>query len=440
MKSKLKRELQQFLEQERISLNSGIVNYITYQLADIKVNKEQLKQGFSFDHEETMEKIAFSIAAGLDFSQIKKILNFFKIPEDKYLHGKPILLNDDAIIEYFIFNFKNRFQALKENSPAIIAQYKALSAPLLETNAKNILKKHLDEVKLMIMASYSDTSLTDTIKNLISFISTLSGRIHDLESFPHLYVDILNSKQEINHFLQLREMNGNQKLCAQLIMLLDSIALFERYHRNESILSNTGLHKEFKEFLIPYRINPEKCDLLGHIILSLADVKIHTANLFRLAPGEDRARLVITFRNINAEHINKIIEWMHHLGDETAFAVDEKTSLSACSVAKKQEYPLDKNEHEAQTTKLYEKCSIEVDGKFFYTCVYPQIKENIAQMTTQYQLSSYQEASKEDFKVTSETARVSEHSMFEKNPNSSSQFNTFNKKSSRTCMCTLLKN
>lgn len=81
MKSKLKRELQQFLEQERISLNSGIVNYITYQLADIKVNKEQLKQGFSFDHEETMEKIAFSIAAGLDFSQIKKYSTSLKFPK-----------------------------------------------------------------------------------------------------------------------------------------------------------------------------------------------------------------------------------------------------------------------------------------------------------------------------------------------------------------------
>lgn len=56
MKSKLKRELQQFLEQERISLNSGIVNYITYKLADINVNAEQLNQGFSFDNEETTDK------------------------------------------------------------------------------------------------------------------------------------------------------------------------------------------------------------------------------------------------------------------------------------------------------------------------------------------------------------------------------------------------
>ncbi|KTD63175.1 hypothetical protein Lsan_1445 [Legionella santicrucis] len=440
MKSMLKRELQQFLEQERISLNSGIVNYITYQLADIKVNKEQLSQGFSFDNEETMEKITFSIATGLDFSQIKKILNFFKIPEEKYLHGKPISPNDDTMMEYFIFYFKNRFQTLKEAEPEIIAQYKALSAPLLETNAKNILKKHLDEVKLIIMANYPNTSLTATIKSVISFISTLSGRIHDLESFPHLYVDILNSKQEINHFLQLREINGNPKLYAQLIMLLDSIALFERYHRNESVLSNSVLHKEFKEFLIPYRINPEKCDLLGHIILSLADVKIHTANLFRLAPGEDRARLLITFKNINEEYSNKIINWMHHLGDETAFAVDGKTSPGPYSVAQNQEYSLYKNEYETQKTKLYERCSIEVDGKFFYTCVYPKIKENIVQMAAQQQLSSYQETSKEDFKSTTETARLSEHSMFEKSPDSSNQFNTFNKKSSRTCICTLLKN
>lgn len=446
MKSKLKRELQQFLEQERISLNSGIVNYITYQLADIKANAEQLDQGFSFDNEETTdrEKITFSIATGLDFSQIKKILNFFKIPEEKYLHGKAILINDETLIEYFIFHFKNRFQVLKETSPEIIAQYKALSAPLLEANAKNILEKHLDEIKLMIMANYLNTPLTPTIKNFISFISTLSGHIHDLESFPHLYVDILDSKKEINHFMQLREINANQKLYAQLIMLLDSISLFERYHRNESVLSNAGLHKEFKEFLIPYRINPEKCDLLGHIILSLADVKTHTANLFRLAPEEDHARLVITFKNITEENINKIVEFMHHLGDETAFVVDGPASFStvsdSCFVFKNQEYPLYKSENEVQATKLYEKRSIEVDGKFFYSCVYPKIKENIAQMAAQQQLSSYQEASKEDFKSIAETARVSEHSMFEKPQNSANQFETFNKKSSRTCICSLLKN
>ncbi|KTD11998.1 hypothetical protein Lgra_1456 [Legionella gratiana] len=411
MKSKLRRELQQFLEQERISLNSGIVNYITYQLADIKVNEEQLSQGFTFEHEETMdkEKITFSIATGLDFSQIKKILNFFKIPEEKYLHGKPLLLNDDAIVEYFIFYFKNYFQTLKENSSEIIAQYKARSAPLLETNAKNMLKKQIEEVKLMIMADYPHTLLTETLKNLISFISTLSGRIHDLDSFPHFYVDILKSKQEINHFLQLKEISGNQKLCAQLIMMLESIALFERYHRNESVLSNTLLHKEFKEFLIPYRINPEKCDVLAHMVLSIADVQIHSENLFRLVVGEDRARLVITFRDINEENINKIIACMHHLGDETAFQVDGKQS-------------------------------IEVDGTFFYTCVFSKIKEKITQMAAQHQLNSYQETSKEDFKSTTETTRVSEYSMFEKHPNSPNQFNTFNKKSARTCICTLLKN
>ncbi|ARB92920.1 hypothetical protein [Legionella longbeachae] len=446
MTSKLKRELQQFLEQERISIHSGIVNYMTYQLADIKVNEEQLYQGFTLDNEETMdkEKVTFSIATGLDFSQIKKILNFFKIPEEKYLHGKPILINDDTMIEYFLFNFKNRFQTLKETSPEIIAQYKALSAPLLEANAKNILKKNLDEVKFMIMANYPGTSFTQTIKNLISFISTLSGRILDLENFPHLYVDVLKSKQEINHFLQLPEINGKPKLYAQLIMLLDSIALFECYHRNESVLSNIGLHKEFKEFLIPYRINPEKCDLLGHVILSLANVKIHTANLSRLTPGEDRARLVITFKNISEENVSKIVACMHRLGDGTAFVMDGRTPSSTVSdpylVLRNQEYPLYKNENEEQTTKLYEKCSIEVDGNFFHTCVYPKIKENIAQLAAQQQLGNYQETSKEDFKFTVETARVSEHSMFEKYPNSASQFDTPNKKSSRTCICSLLKN
>ena len=100
---------------------------------------------------------------------------------------------------------------------------------------------------------------------------------------------------------------------------------------------------------------------------------------------------------------------MHHLGDETAFQVAGKHS-------------------------------IEVDGKFFYTCVFPKIKENITQMATQNQLNSYQETSKEDFKSTTETTRISEYSMFEKHPNSPSQFNTFNKKSSRTCICTMLKN
>ncbi|KTD54887.1 hypothetical protein Lsai_2479 [Legionella sainthelensi] len=446
MKSKLKRELQQFLEQERISLNSGIVNYITYQLADINVNAEQLNQGFSFDNEETTdrEKITFSIATGLDFSQIKKILNFFKIPEEKYLHGKPISINDETLIEHFIFYFKNRFQALKETSPQIIARYKALSAPLLEAKAKNILEKHLDEVKLIIMANYLNTPLTLTIKNFISFISTLSGRIHDLESFPHLYVDIVDSKKEINRFMQVQEINENQKLYAQLIMLLDSISLFEHYHRNESVLSNTGLHKEFKEFLIPYRITPEKCDLLGNVILSLADVKIHTANLLQLAPGEDHARLVITFKNINEENINKIVLCMHHLGDETAFIVDGQSSFSTvsdpCFVFKNQEYPLYKSGNEAQATKLDEKRSIEVDGKFFYNCVYPKIKENIAQMATQKQLSSYQETSKEDFKPIAETARVSEYSIFEKFQNTANQVETLNKKSSRTCICSLLKN
>lgn len=418
MKSKLRRELQQFLEQERISFNSGIVNYITYQLADIKVTEEQLNQGFSFEKEETIEeKISFSIATGLDFSQIKKILHFFKIPEEKYQHGKPILLNNDHIFAYFIFHFKNCFQNLKETSPEIIAQYKALSAPILEENAKSKLKKHLEEVKRMIMTHYQNTPLTNTIKDLIGFISILSGRLYDLENFPHLYGDIINSNREINHFLQQKEICSNKELSAQLIMMLESVTLFTRYHRNESILSNIVLHKEFKEFLIPHRINPEKCNLLGHMMLSLADVNVPSEILLHLAIGNDRARIVMTYKNISQENINKIIENMRHLGDETAFEL----------ITKKQ------NEHEE--TNPYH--CIEVDGQFFHRCVLPRIKENITQMALQHQLSSYQEASKEDFPSPRETTRVSEYSIFEKF-SSSGQLDTFNKKSSRSCICTML--
>jgi hypothetical protein len=445
MKSKLHRELQEFLGQEKISIDSGIVNYITYQLAGIKASEEQLREGFSFENEETFDKenINFSIASKLNYEQIKNLLLFFNISSEKYLYGSPIVLNDRYIFGYFIIEFKKHFQSMKEDCPEIFAKYKAISASILETKAKNTLAKCIDDAKKIILFAHPTVQLTHTIKSLIDFISRISGHMQALDVFPHFYEDILNSTDEIKKFLQLSEIKEHAELAAQLNMILKGINLFASYQRDESILKNVMIHNEFKAFLIPYRITPSKCDLLGHVILFLTEARMLSKSYCCLSAGEDASRLVITFGDINQENTNIIINYMRQLGDDTAIEGDGRKYIGTTSnpnlVSPVVKYPMNTRDN-GITVKQYETRNIEVDGKFFYTSVFPKIKDRVSKMAEQCQLSSYQELSKEDFKHSRETAKVSGFSIFEKLFNSPEEMNTSNNKSSRTCICSALGN
>jgi hypothetical protein len=432
MKEKLQRELQEFLGQEKIRLDSGIVNYITYQLAGIKASEEQLREGFFFENEESFDKenITFSIASKLNLDQIKNVLSFFNISSEAYEYGSPLVLSDHYIFGCFIIEFKKYFQSMKEEAPEIIAKYKAISAFISEIKAKDTLAKSIEDTKKTILFGSPKVQFTYTIKSLIDFISLLSGYMQALGGFPHFYEDILKSADEVNKFLQLAEIKEHSELTTQLNMILKGIDLFARYQRDESILKNIMIHNEFKRFLIPYRITPSKCDLLGDILLFLTEARMLPKNYCCLSIGEDASRLVITFANINQENTNKIIKYMHQVGDETAIEGDGRKYWGFTS----------NPSSVSSVVKQYETHNIEVDGTFFYTCILPKIKNRVLQMADQCQLGSYQELSKEDFKPPKETAKVSDFSIFEKLFNSPEQMQTSNNKSSRTCICSVLRN
>ncbi|MFI4918798.1 MAG: hypothetical protein ACHP65_04515 [Legionellales bacterium] len=403
MRAKLRHDLHQLLTQERISLESGIVNYITYQLAGIAATERQLSAGFSLSLDRWMsaeerEKITFSIASQCNLEQIETLMVFFNLPKSSYQHAQPLVLNAQQVFEQFMPQFQAYFQQMKITAPEILTKYRILSAPILESTALSTLRKYIDETR-QILLSEALRELTPTMKALVDFTLLLSGRMEALNTFPLFYKDILNSREALVQFLQQAEIGDNEDLAPKLKTVLEGMQLYETYHRNESVLCIKAFTKEFEVFLEPYRITTKKCDMLEHTLLSLAEATMRSNQACQFIPGHDRSRLVINFGDIDQANTTKIIHYFRTLGDETASegygarhhgSAIESMSGAECAELSKRPYHRSKEEPETESH------SVEIDGKFLYNVVFPQLKAKIATLPAG-DLLKYQILSKNHF-------------------------------------------
>lgn len=429
MKSKLRRMLHNLLVQERISIDSGIVNYITYQLAEIELTDEKMHQGFSFldnryyQNESEQEPITFSIPTGFSLAQIKQLLCFFAIPEENYRYGESLVLSGDYLLESFFPKFALYVKDLGEKSPEIMSKYRVISAPLFESTAKNTLRKAIQDTTRKVLA---DTlkELTTTRKSVIDFILLLSGRMQALESFPLFYKDILRGRENINEFLQWEEIKADTELCRQFQQMLEAIELYERYNRSESVLANIALHREINHFLVSHKISFTTCDIIEDSILALAGAQMSSKSQCQFKQGYDTSRLVVIFGDINQENFDKIIQYMHHeIGDETCCegygyqcfgsrlsaidCLESATSVTAergGSRTKRSNAPV-------RNTR-----SIECDAKIFYERLFPLLREKVNAMAEQNLLGEYQELSKNFFEEESALGRASSLGVFSREP------------------------
>lgn len=181
-------------------------------------------------------------------AKLHQILNLFKIAPEQYQVNTSLTLDSQMVLEQFLPQFKEYFQKIKASEPQTISKYKIASAPILESTARETLKKYISDVN-DILLSENLKELTESWKALVEFIILLSGQIKSIEKFPLFYKDILKSKERINTFLSMPEISDNKTLASKLNMIREGIELYARYHRNESVLALIAFKKECKTFL-----------------------------------------------------------------------------------------------------------------------------------------------------------------------------------------------
>ncbi|MBI2785267.1 MAG: hypothetical protein HYX60_02720 [Legionella longbeachae] len=422
MKSKFKRELEQFLEKERISRESGIINELTYRLIGIKLDEEKYSTGFSLNDswrrkEKDSDKIKFSIPSGINLKQLYKILDFFNIEREKYELNYDLTLNDKFNVEAFLIKFKQCFQNMKELEPKAMAKYKIVSAPVLESTAKETLRKYISDA-YEILLSENLQELTEDRSRLVKFMIQLSGLMEKINEFPLFYKDVLKGADRIKEFLNIEEISDNKTLVSKLKMIIEGIDLYAKYHRNDSVLANLAMIKETNPFLKQYRISTETCDIIEHVILNLAGAKQNSQSKCTIDIGSDRSRLVLTYHDIDEENTQKVIDYMINLGDETAFEGYGSRRHGHVMTESRQEKMMISSEQSFSLPVKVQKIeshSIELDGKFFYTSVFPKIKAAIAKMDEEKLLSPYQHLSMELFPEEIQKLGVSLMGMFSNN-------------------------
>lgn len=307
------------------------------------------------------------------------------------------------MLEEFVPQFSALYERLKLENPVLIAKYKVASAPILESTAISTLKQYIFDVKEILLADKLK-ALREEEQATYTEVTKLLPLIQDLEKNPLFYQNIINQKASILDLCRSSIAQENSQLAVKLGMIVEGITLFERYNRSQSVLGILSFHRQFKECLAAYRISYAKCDILEHVILKLTETQLRSKASCKFQASSSPSRLVIEFGDITREDTQKIIAYMREKGDETACegygrrhygsAMAESSVQLQCAMVSERRI-VNFNSFD-QTEEKVEPHSIEVDGNFFNTIIFPLVRDKIVNMTPE-ELSPYQVLSKDCF-------------------------------------------
>jgi hypothetical protein len=354
MESEFKKLLKRFLIKERITLQSGILNDITYRL----MGKTQPKHepGFSFVKNSAglgNEEVRFFIPLGSTLEELYQIMEFFQFPKEQYKIGHELTLDEEFLKQQFLHKFIDHFNYIKKHQPQIIIQYKKDSAITLESATIKIIKEHTKKAKNILLTN-KEEKLTPNSENLMECILLIFGQIRLTKEYPLYYTQILNSRKKIQGFLLLEEFKKNTSLYPELKEIEHGMNLYAEYSRNPSIVAITTFKKEFKILCQEKYPFYEKNVLFGEILLNLAGIRQYFKNTtcYYESSEKDPSRLILRFEGtVTSKHIREVINYLSHFGGETTCSEEE-----SCA-------------HE-----------IGVDGKFFFEKIFPKIKARLEEI------------------------------------------------------------
>ncbi len=394
MKTRLRKLLHKLLQKDDISLESGIVNDLIYRMAQINfvVKKEDRDSGLQLGSWPEGETIEFT-PPGMPMKQLNKLLSYFKTSEENYVTNTPITLDEHFVFDEFLPAFTAYYQTLKDENSPLITQYRVKSKPILESTAINTLKKYIEKTLELLLSDNvpQDTDGASLIKNaLLEFY----GKVDQLGNFPILYKSIIESETQIRH---IRLINQNEEVEKSLALISEGIKLFTRYNRFESVLAIKSFMKEMETFLNSLKMSSERCDVIEETILDLIGAHVGKKGACKLAPGSDKSRLVFKFTDMPKDEAKKVIEYFQSMGDETAtegYGYGDYGSPLSDSEVRLESVSSASASRSTKPTEVLERHSIEVDGKFFYEKIFPQLKAHVNNMPSD-KLDNYREASKE---------------------------------------------
>lgn len=398
MRTGLKRVLHDLLQKDDISLESGIVNDLIYRMALVEIpGREEENHSFPglqltssrWNKSETLE---FSLPE-LSMQQLRTLLLFLKVPEEKYRTNSPITLDEDFVFNDLLPAFTAYYHQLKFEHSPLITKYQVKSKPILESTAINTLEEYIQKALETLLAD-NTSEATATTTAISDGLLLLGAKVEKLRQFPALYKSIIESASQI---VRLQEMNQNEQLVKPLALILEGIALFKRYNRFESVLAIKSFKKEMEVFLNDgYQISSQSCDVIEESLLTIVGASLGKQGKCKFDNGSDESRMVFHFTDMDKENAAKVVRYFQNMGDETATegygyshygsVIPESVHASAMA--------MDSSSYKSTGTRDYlEQHSIEVDGKFFYEKVFPELKKQIA-LTDPDSLNKYRDLSK----------------------------------------------
>lgn len=175
--------------------------------------------------------------------QLKQLLAFFKVSEDKYITNSPINLDEKYVFNELLPAFHAYYQGLKEDNSPLINTYRIKSKPILESSAIETLEEYLKKAKKVLLSD-STAKASEGESIIKSILQELSAEVKDLNEFPILYKSIIESASRIRHLQQIIQEEKIEKLEAPLKTISEGIASFTRYNRFKSVLAINAFMKE----------------------------------------------------------------------------------------------------------------------------------------------------------------------------------------------------
>lgn len=249
------------------------------------------------------------------------------------------------------------------------------------------IKEYIDKALKILTPKNEPISIAGNEQNkqLIILLRSLRDAVKSLREDPGVYQTVLDFGVMIRElYIGHLPVNHNTELTKLVKHLLEGIELFNTYHRNRSVIANNKFLEEIHNHLRDnHKIITSDCDVIEETLLHLAGAVLGPNGKSKVEKGYDSSRLVFSLTDINKENTEKVLALLHSKGDKTAMegyghqsyahAIPEAAFMSFESTSKS-----------LMTRKVakrtLERHSIETDGEFFYTVMFPLLKEAVQAM------------------------------------------------------------
>lgn len=330
---------------------------------------------------------------GLD--DLYKLLEFFNIPRENYKTNQPLPITEKKLFDELLPQFKNEITETAITTPKKLRKYQVSSQAELALHAIHGIS---ESTRVLLKTINEMIKNGETVEqSFIDMLYLIDGFLHsNTESSYSLYLPHIHER-----FIQTPVENKlHERFSSIILEMQNAFTAYEKFNRVEIVKAVKKLFTDLEDFVNQYGISISQCDIFEETLYKMAGIeRLPKKSKFETS-WNDRTRLEFTITDLAEEDAEKLLQFFHAEGDDSA----TRSLLSDSS----HDYSIPKSISSNEMAEMPQRYAVpnpvktktdqfQVDGEVIINKIFPEFKKQIQQLVeaSPAALQSYQEKSKE---------------------------------------------